>query len=136
MKKVYEKPIVNFEEYSLNTQIAGACADAGKETAVNHAPVELSRQSVHCIMYPSGASKNCSEGAHTHTIGIDATIFADSGDVCTRDVYSISDYNELLGEILADVKVTDCGEYMSFNGRSAEHTGSITTIDYTNLFRS
>lgn len=102
MKRVYTTPVIEFEPYSLTSQIAGACADAGKTPSGSVSPISLAGTRVHCVIGDSTQSKNCSQGAHTWTVQLDGTIFADGDKVggCTHDVYSQEDYAALLDKSL------------------------------------
>ena len=143
MKRVYSTPVVEFEAYSLTSQIAGACADAGKTPIGDVDPITIAGTEVHCVIADTTQSKNCSEGAHTWTVQLDGTIFADGNKEggCTHDVYSQADYAALLvqsiggGSTISGGLSAD-GKYYYFKGNSPNHTGSFAVADYSNYFQS
>lgn len=143
MKRVYSTPVVEFEAYSLTSQIAGACADAGKTPIGNVAPISIAGTKVHCVVADTTKSKNCSDGAHTWTVQLEGTIFADGDKVggCTHDVYSQADYVKLLASSMGSGSTISGGicsdrKHFCFKGDSHQHTGSFEVADYSNYFQS
>lgn len=143
MKRVYSTPVVEFEAYSLTSQIAGACADAGKTPIGDVDPITIAGTKVHCVIADTTQSKNCSEGAHTWTVQLDGTIFADGNKEggCTHDVYSQADYTTLLAQSMgggSTISGSICsdGTHFCFKGESHQHTGSFEVADYSNYFQS
>lgn len=125
--------------------IAGACASANKNPATSQKPIAITGRIVHCVVYPNGNTKNCSDGSHTWKIGLDGTIFADGNKEggCTHDVYTQADYAKLLaagsgGSTISGsfVNKGNGNGYFAFKGKTGQHTGSIEGIDYYNYFRS
>ncbi|MCF2682341.1 hypothetical protein [Faecalicatena contorta] len=143
MKRVYTTPVVAFEAYSLTSQIAGACADAGKTPIGKVDPITIKGTRVHCVMADTNTPKNCSPGAHTWEVSLDGTIFADGNkeNGCTHDVYTQADYAALLARSMAggstvSGKICSEGTHFCFKGESHEHTGSFAVADYSNYFQS
>lgn len=143
MKRVYTTPVVAFEAYSLTSQIAGACADAGKTPIGNVKPITVTGTKVHCVIADTTTSKNCSEGAHTWTVNLNGTIFADGNKEggCTYDVYSQAEYTALLARSMASGStvsgdICSDGTHFCFKGGSHQHTGSFEVADYSNYFQS
>lgn len=143
MKRNYSTPVVEFEPYSLTSQIAGACADAGKTPIGNVKPITITNTSVHCVIADTTISKNCSKGAHTWTVNLNGTIFADGNKEggCTYDVYTQADYTALLvksmsGSTISGGECKEHGTHFCFKGESHEHTGSFEVADYSNYFQS
>ena len=147
MGKEYSTPVVEFEAYNLTNQIAGACADAGKTPVGNVGPINLAGTKVHCLdlneKTDTTTIKNCSEGAHTWTVSLTGTIFADGNKEggCTHDVYTQEQYVNLLKNSLSGSTISGgiCqahGTHFCFRGQSHEHTGSFEGADYSNYFQS
>ena len=143
MGKEYSTPVVEFEAYNLTNQIAGACADAEKTPIGNVEPIDLTGRKVHCVIADTTTSKNCSEGAHTWTVSLTGTIFADGNkeNGCTHDVYTQEQYVNLLKNSLSGSTISGgiCqahGTHFCFRGQSHEHTGSFEGADYSNYFQS
>ena len=143
MKRVYSTPVVEFEAYSLTSQIAGACADAGKTPIEDVSPITIAGTKVHCVVADTNQSKNCSDGAHTWTVQLDGTIFADGNKEggCTHDVYSQADYTALLAQSMGSGStisggICSDGTHFCFKGSSHQHTGSFEVADYSNYFQS
>lgn len=143
MKRVYSTPVVEFEAYSLTSQIAGACADAGKIPVGDVSPIMIEGTQVHCVVKDTNAPKNCSPGAHTWTVQLDGTIFADGNKEggCTHDVYSQAEYARLLASTFTGGSnisggLSPDGKYYYFKGNSPNHTGSFEVADYSNYFQS
>lgn len=143
MKRAYSTPVVEFEAYSLTSQIAGACADEGKTPIGDVDPITIAGTRVHCVIADTTQSKNCSDGAHTWTVQLDGTIFADGNKEggCTHDVYSQADYASLLASSFTGGSqisggISDDGKYYYFKGSSPNHTGSFEVADYSNYFQS
>ena len=147
MGKEYSTPVVEFEAYNLTNQIAGACSDAGKTPVGNVGPINLAGTKVHCLdlneKTDTTTIKNCSEGAHTWTVSLTGTIFADGNKEggCTHDVYTQEQYVNLLitslgsGSTISGNVCSD-GKHFCFKGNSHEHTGSFEAADYRNYFQS
>lgn len=143
MGKEYSTPVVEFEAYNLTNQIAGACADAEKTPVGDVAPITLQGTRIHCVD-STGKTKNCSQGAHTWTVNLTGTIFADGNkeDGCTHDVYTQEQYAKLLEESLTGSTISGgvCpdGKHFLFkgNGNGHQHTGSFEGADYSNYFQS
>lgn len=141
-KRDYSTPVVVFEPYSLTSQIAGACADAGKTPIGNVKPIPIAGTKVHCIDMDTGKPKNCSEGAHTWVANLSGTIFADGNKEggCTNDVYTEKDYLNLLMKSMSGSTISggicNDGTHFCFKGNSHEHTGSFEVADYSNYFQS
>ena len=142
MKRVYSTPVVEFEAYSLTSQIAGACADAGKTPIGDVKPITIAGTTVHCWNAEKNEPKNCSDGAHTWTVQLNGTIFADGNKEggCTHDVYSLADYADLLKQSMGGSTISGgiCsdGKHFCFKGDSHQHTGSFEVADYSNFFQS
>ena len=144
MGKEYSTPVVEFEAYNLTNQIAGACADAGKTPIGNVKPVDLTGTKVHCVIADTTDSKNCSPGAHTWTVNLTGTIFADGNkeDGCTHDVYTQEQYANLLitslgsGSTISGKVCSEHGTHFCFKGGAHQHTGSFEAADYSNYFQS
>lgn len=145
MKRVYSTPVVEFEEYSLTNQVAGACRDAGKTPIDQVSPITITNTAVHCVIADTNVSKNCSEGAHTWQVALKGTIFADGNKAggCDYDVYNQEDYVKLLissmssGSTISGAACTaHNGKHFCFKGQSHEHTGSFEVADYSNYFES
>lgn len=142
MGKEYSTPVVEFEAYNLTNQIAGACADAEKTPVGDVAPITLQGTRIHCVD-STGKTKNCSQGAHTWTVNLTGTIFADGNKEggCTHDVYTQEQYVNLLitslgsGSTISGNVCSD-GKHFCFKGNSHEHTGSFEAADYSNYFQS
>ena len=99
MKREYSIPVVAYEPYSLTSHIAGACADAGKIPIGDVEPIIIEGTSVHCVD-KDGIPKGCSDGAHTWTVGLSGTIFADGNKEggCIHDVYNMEQYAQLIAD--------------------------------------
>lgn len=143
MKRDYSTPVVGFEPYSLTSQIAGACADAGKTPIGNVDPITITNTKVHCVIADTTTSKNCSDGAHTWTVSLNGTIFADGNKEggCTYDVYTQAEYTALLASSMTSGSTVSggiCGDgtHFCFKGGSHQHTGSFAAADYSNYFQS
>lgn len=142
MKRIYSTPVVEYEAYSLTSQIAGACADAGKTPIGSVDPITITNTKVHCVIADTTTSKNCSEGAHTWTVNLNGTIFADGNKEggCTYDVYTQEQYVALLSTSMTGSTISGglCkdGKHFCFKGGSHEHTGSFEVADYSNYFQS
>lgn len=143
MKKEYVVPFMCMEEYCLTTPIAGSCSS--KTHASDAEKQVISR--VHCVVYPTGEVKNCSDGAHTWTVDPALTIFSDGPENtkgCTTDVSSQAEYVALLettfNQAVAGGSTVSGGvvgnEYFAFKGSSAQHTASFVNADYSNYFKS
>ena len=142
MKREYSIPVVAYEPYSLTSHIAGACADAGKTPIGDVEPITIDGTSVHCVD-KNGITKNCSEGAHTWTVGLSGTIFADGNKEggCTHDVYNMEQYAQLIAQSYTGGShisggICKDGEHFCFMGNSHEHLGSFEKADFGNYFQS
>ena len=148
MGKEYSTPVVEFEAYNLTNQIAGACADAGKTPIGNVEPRVLTGTKVHCVSFDekenTATPKNCSDGAHTWTVSLTGTIFADGNkeNGCTYDVYTQEQYVKLLidsftGSTISGGVCRD-GKHFLFKGKGNghQHTGSFEAADYSRYFQS
>lgn len=142
MKRVYSTPVVEFEEYSLTNQIAGACAAEDKTPIGDVAPITLTNSKIHCVIADTTDIKNCSDDAHTWTVNLDGTIFADGNKEggCTYDVYTQEQYAALLESCLTGSTISGgiCsdGQHFCFKGNSHQHTASFEVADYSNYFQS
>lgn len=142
MKQAYTTPVVEFEAYSLTSHIAGACADSGRTPIGDVAPITITGTKVHCVVADTNQSKNCSDGAHTWTVNLNGTIFADGNKEggCTYDVYSQEQYAQLLKQSMSGSTISGgvCsdGTHFCFKGDSHQHTGSFEVADYSNYFQS
>ena len=142
MKREYSIPVVAYEPYSLTSHIAGACADAGKIPIGDVEPIIIEGTSVHCVD-KDGIPKGCSDGAHTWTVGLSGTIFADGNKEggCTHDVYNMEQYAQLIadsytGGSTISGRICSDGKHFCFKGNSHEHTGSFEAADYAKYFQS
>lgn len=143
MKREYSIPVVAYEPYSLTSHIAGACADAGKTPIGDVDPITIAGTKVHCVIADTTESKNCSKGAHTWTVALEGTIFADGDKAggCTHDVYTQEQYTALLASSMTAGSTIsggpcDDGKHFCFKGESHQHTGSFEAADYANYFQS
>ena len=132
MKRAYSTPVVEFEAYSLTSQIAGACADSGKTPIGEVDPITLTGTKVHCVIADTLETKNCSPGAHTWVVNLNGTIFADGNKEggCTYDVYTQEQYASLLasslsgGSTISGGICKEHGTHFCFKGGSHQHTAS------------
>ena len=147
MKRAYSTPVVEFEAYSLTSQIAAACADSGRIPVGSVDPITITGTKVHCVYQVKNTDtyvpKNCSDGAHTWTVNLNGTIFADGNKEggCTYDVYTQQEYNNLLissftGGSTISGGICHDGKHFCFKGKSHQHIGSFEIADFDNYFQS
>lgn len=147
MKRAYSTPVVEFEAYSLTSQIAGACADSGKIPVGSVDPITITGTKIHCMARDKKTNtyspKNCSVKAHTWNVNLDGTIFADGNKEggCTYDVYTQQEYANLLASCLTGGSTVSggiCheGTHFCIKGNSHEHLASFEIADFDKYFQS